>query len=157
MHSLERCTLVFATLSALLTAGCVGESRPYGYESIRDSELYISRPQLEAIVEDRLARNEIVDRLGPPDAENIEAHSIGYQRCVTSKGYTIAVVIVPLPIPTSHPDIVSCQRAGIWFDDGQRAIAWKEARSNINDSPYKSSLQEWIKVPERHTNRDLTR
>ena len=154
MTTRGRFHLLFTGLLPLLCTACVGDSRPIGYDSIRNSELYIPRAQLESIVEGQLARDDVISRLGSPDAENVETHSIGYQRCVTSDGYTIAVVIVPLPVPTSRSEITSCQRAGLWFDDGQRAVAWKEARHSSDDGPYKSTLEEWIEVPERHTNRD---
>jgi hypothetical protein len=132
-------------LACMLTVACTPKS--LGYERIRYSDQYIARSQLQKIVEERQSRSEVIALFGAPDAENVEAGSIGYQRCVTSSGYVANV-------PPARLEIESCQRVGLWIADNQRVVAWKEARHTSDDGPYRSTLREWIEVPERHLNRE---
>jgi hypothetical protein len=129
----------------------VGDSVPFGYKHIRYSDQYVPRSLLEEIIGRHEPRSEVLARFGSPDAENADAGSIGYQRCITSDGYTLAVVVVPLPVPSSHPRITSCQRIGLWFDADDRAFAWKEARHKVTEDSAgtRFTLTEWIESPER--------
>lgn len=126
----SKCTFARALAAAgpasVLIAACVGDSVPYGYDRIQDTTQYISRSRLESIVGDRETRSDVVTRLGNPDSESPEVHTISYDRCVTSRGHTVAVVVVPLPIPSSRPVVTSCQRVTIWFDSDDRATSWDE-------------------------------
>lgn len=146
MEAVRRHALPLLAIATMLTVACV--PKPFGYERIRNSDQYISRSELRTVVGERRSRSDVVARFGPPDAESIETQSIGYQRCVTSVGYR-------LEAPPTRPTIESCQRVGFWFDVDQCAFAWKEARHNSDDGPYGSTLQEWIKVPERHTGKEV--
>ena len=115
-----------AGLTSVLVAACVGDSVPYGYDRIQQTDQYIPRSRLQAMVGNGQTRSEVVAELGTPDTESIEEHTIVYDRCVTSRGRTVAVVAVPLPIPTSRPVVTSCQRVTVWFDADDRVTSWDE-------------------------------
>lgn len=115
-----------AGLTSVLIAGCVGDSVPYGYIHIEDTAQYIPRSRLEAIADRRATRSDVVAEIGSPDWDSPEVNTIGYDRCVTSQGHTIAVLVVPLPVHSSRPEMTSCQRVTIWFDIDGRAMSWDE-------------------------------
>jgi hypothetical protein len=94
-----------------------------------------------------MSRAEVIQRLGEPDAVNEDARSIGYERCISSKAYTIPVVLVPLPIPMRRFDITDCSRAGIWFDEQDHATAWNELRSTSDEDERHESLHDWLTSP----------
>jgi hypothetical protein len=142
----QQAILSLAALSIALVA-CVGESMPYGYERIRKSDQYISEKTLSTIVDGKLSRADVIQRLGEPDAVNEDARSIGYERCISSEAYTIPVVLVPLPIPMRRFEITDCSRAGIWFDEQDRAVAWNELRrTGAADEP-QMPLRAWLSDP----------
>lgn len=142
----QQAILSLAALSIALVA-CVGESMPYGYERIRRSDQYISEKALSTIVDGKLSRADVIQRLGKPDAVNEEARSIGYERCISSEAYTIPVVVVPLPIPMRRFEITDCSRAGIWFDEQDRATAWNELRRTSDEDEPQVPLRDWLAFP----------
>lgn len=146
-HTSRQQVLVSLTALSIALAACVGESMPYGYERIRRSDQYISEETLSNIVDGQLSRTDVIQRLGEPDAVNEDARSIGYERCISSEAYTIPVVLVPLPVPMRRFEITDCSRAGIWFDEQDRATAWNELRrTGDKDEPYQS-LRGWLTSP----------
>lgn len=133
-----------ATCVVLLT-GCIGDTVPFAYDGLEDSGLAISKSTLQRIIDDHLTREETIRLLGKPDGTNSEVRSIGYERCTDSKGYTSSWFFVPVWV--RPVDVMDCQRAGVWFDDQDRAHAWDATRETGEAVGFSTSLDEWLAVP----------
>jgi hypothetical protein len=109
----KRCARVVQALMVATLAGLTSASSPafYGHDRIRDSDQYIARTTLEKMIEQKLTRDEIIQRLGAPDGTNAIANTIGYERCVSSTGISLF----------GPATVKECQRTIIWFDEGGRA------------------------------------
>ena len=128
--------LVGLTLAFLLS-GCTPSL--YGYERIRISEQHISEEMREAIVNDGLAREQVIEKLGEPNGINDEVHSIVYSRCVRSTGWGVF----------GPGRVDSCQRVVFWFDDKGRAYAEKSgiAHCGEDESCFGRSFSQWLAAP----------
>jgi len=137
------CNLIVSI--ALVSAGCLGTSKPIGHEAIRRSDLYISESVLSEIINAHLSRSAVILQLGEPDEVNEAIRSIGWERCVSSKGYSSEWFFVPYRVTSM--EVTDCQFAGVWFDEQDRAVAWDATRHNSAYGPMDTSLQQFLSVP----------
>jgi hypothetical protein len=123
---------VIATLAGI--SGCTPQL--YGYETIKDSDRYIPDKTLNSIVEQKLTREDVVRQLGEPDGTNATANTIGYERCVSSKGWGVF----------GSAGVEDCQRVVIWFSDQDRARAQRSLvqYTAYDQSGFIYSFDEWL-------------
>ena len=128
---------ILASVVSLLLTSCVGETRPFAYDPIEQSQSYISKEVLAKLVSEKQTREQVTERLGTPDEENVEPAAVGYERCVESKGTSVLLFFYPFWI--RRPEVQHCQIVGIWFDGEGRAKTWL-SRTGLKPEPVKSCL-----------------
>jgi hypothetical protein len=104
---------VISTAAMIWTlVGCSSVKVEHGVEESPD---YITSNVVEAMVSQRVSRQEIIEKLGKPDAESAEA--VGYIRCMSTVAKYYESVILPWP---TFYHIDDCEFVTIWFGkDGQ--------------------------------------
>lgn len=129
------CAAAAATLVAI--AGCTPTL--YGYEKVRETDIYIADAAREEIVAQGLGREQVIGRLGQPDGTNEKVRTIGYSRCHRSTGWG---VFGPGPVD-------NCQRAIFWFDEEGRARAQRSAtaKCGYDTTCFGRSLAQWLADP----------
>jgi len=141
-----RCAICYVNLCVvLLSTGCLGTGAPLGHDAIRGSDLYISESALSDIVDVHLSRADVIQQLGNPDAANEETRSVGWERCIASKGYVSEWFFLPYRVTAI--EVTDCQLSGIWFNEQDRAVAWDATRHNSAYGPMTTTLPQFLAVP----------
>jgi hypothetical protein len=129
---------ILASVVSLLLTSCLGETRPFAYDTIERSQSYISKEVLAELVLEQQTREQVIESLGTPDAVNVESRAVGYERCVESKATSVLLFFYPFWI--RRPEVQHCQMVGVWFDGEGRAKTWL-SRTGLKPEPVKSCVE----------------
>jgi len=140
--------IAVVSMLTIAATGC-GETEPFAYEGLAQTHQLIEKSTLSKIVKEHRTRADVIGLLGEPDKTNEEVRSIGYQRCTLSDGRTVSVFFL-VPVWTASVEVRDCQRAGVWFDQEARAIAWDAERDTSYgelEHAVGNSLEDWLAKP----------
>ena len=139
---ITRMSVTVAVSIAVAACGAI----PIGYDRIEDSTAYVTPDTLAAIETQHLVRDEVIEILGPPNADNLDHRALGFERCTEPSGKELQI-LVPLVWPFSGEEYENrhCQKIGVWFDETGRAF--RVASKAYVEGVETCSLDYWLHKP----------